>query len=348
MSPEVFLRQIERQTPAPAYLFAGPESYFRDRCRQALVARVLEPDQREQGMTRRDLDSETLAEVLDDARSFSLFAANRLIWVAGAESVLPKGRALAEDDAGAAELAAYLRDPTPGVVIVFNSARFDFEGEDKAKMDRVLKFYGGIREVVELRMLAPDSARRLAQDIARERGLKIGASELGLLVEALGADASRIAGEMEKLALYAGSRPVTADDIAALVPDAQTTNIFALVNAIGRGDRRRSLDALDTLLREGEYLPLALSFLGTQFRLALVAHEAGLRNAGQIQSWFTKQGVRMWRDRAEQVAATAGAFPKPKLERAIGRLFEADRALRDARPDDRVVMEELVLSLTAA
>jgi hypothetical protein len=28
-------------------------------------------------------------------------------------------------------------------------------------------------------------------------------------------------------------------------------------------------------------------------------------------------------------------------------LFEADRALRDARPDDRVVMEELVLSLTS-
>jgi len=120
------------------------------------------------------------------------------------------------------------------------------------------------------------------------------------------------------------------------------------VNAIGRGDRRRSLDILDTLLREGEYMPLALSFLGTQFRLALVAHDADLRNAGQIQTWFTKQGVRMWRDRAEQVAATVEAFPKPKLERAIGRLFEADRALRDARPDDRVVIEELVLSLTAS
>ena len=141
---------------------------------------------------------------------------------------------------------------------------------------------------------------------------------------------------------------MTEEDIAALVPNAQATTIFALVNALGRGDRKRSLNTLDTLLREGKYLPLALSFLATQFRLALVAHEEGLRNAQQILGWFTAQGVRMWRDRAEQVAATVEAFSRPALERAIARLFEADRALRDARPDDRVVMEELVLSLTAS
>jgi DNA polymerase-3 subunit delta len=81
--------------------------------------------------------------------------------------------------------------------------------------------------------------------------------------------------------------------------------------------------------------------------MALVAHEAGLRTAQQILTWFSGQGLRMWRERAEQVAATVSAFSKPRLERALARLFEADRALRDARPDDRVVMEELVLSLTS-
>jgi hypothetical protein len=29
-------------------------------------------------------------------------------------------------------------------------------------------------------------------------------------------------------------------------------------------------------------------------------------------------------------------------------IFEADRGLRDARPDDRIVMEQFVLKLTAA
>jgi DNA polymerase III subunit delta len=349
LSPDVFLSRIAKQEPAPVYLFLGPEVWSRDRCRHALIARALGDGDREQGLTRHDLDSVSLSAVLDDARSFSLFAPRRVIWVASAESALPRGRAGGEEAAGAGDLADYLKDPVPGTVVVFDAARYEFDGEDKTKLERVAKFYGAIREQVEFRPFTPESARRAAQDLARERGLRIGSSQLGLLVEALGADAGRIDQEIEKLALYVGTdRPVTEEDIAALVPNAQATTIFALVNALGRGDRKRSLNTLDTLLREGKYLPLALSFLATQFRLALVAHEEGLRNAQQILGWFTAQGVRMWRDRAEQVAATVEAFSRPALERAIARLFEADRALRDARPDDRVVMEELVLSLTAS
>ena len=43
--------------------------------------------------------------------------------------------------ADAAPLAAYLKDPTPGVVLVFEASRFDFEGDDKRKQERVRKFY---------------------------------------------------------------------------------------------------------------------------------------------------------------------------------------------------------------
>jgi DNA polymerase-3 subunit delta len=172
-------------------------------------------------------------------------------------------------------------------------------------------------------------------------------AELGLLVESLAGDASRLVNEIEKLRLYVGTgRKVTADDILALVPNAQASTIFTLVAALGRGDRKRSLDSLDTLLREGEYLPLALTFLATQFRLAMVAHEAGLRTSQQIQAYFTKQGIRMWGDRANQVSQTVTAFPNEKLDRAIEKVFWADKALRDTRPDDRVVMEDLVFTLT--
>ncbi len=92
---------------------------------------------------------------------------------------------------------------------------------------------------------------------------------------------------------------------------------------------------------------MALTFLATQFRLAMAARESGLKTSQQIQAHFTKQGIRIWRDRAEQVQQTVSAFPNEKLARAIEKVFWADKALQDTRPDDRVVMEELVLSLTA-
>jgi DNA polymerase III subunit delta len=348
LSPEQFLQRIQKSPPAAVYLFLGPEVYQLGACRRALVEKALAGADRESGLSRHELEETTLAAILDDARSLSLFASHRVIWVSGAEAALPRGRAASdEENAAAADLAAYLKHPTPGTVLVFEASRYDFEGDDRAKSERVQKFYSAIPEIVELRPYTLESARRLAQDLAREAGLQIGLSEIGLLVESLASDAGRIANEIEKLRLYTGgARKVTAEDILQLVPNAQASTIFALVGALGRGDRKRALDSLDTLFREGEYLPLALTFLGTQFRLAMAARDSGLKSAQQIQAQFSGAGIRIWRDRAEQVYQTLSAFPGEKLGRAIEKIFWADKALRDARPDDRVVMEELVLSLT--
>ena len=173
---------------------------------------------------------------------------------------------------------------------------------------------------------------------------EIGPAELDMLVEALGAEAGRIATEIEKLRLY-GKR-IGEEEISKLVPEARESTIFALVGAMGRGDRAGSLDTLDVLIRQSEYLPLALSFLATQFRLALAAKEAGLRGSQQILGHFTKQGTPMWPARAEQVHQTVSKFSRGKLEAGLQTIYQADRSLRDARPDDRVVMEDLILRLT--
>jgi DNA polymerase III subunit delta len=355
MTPDQFTASLQKNAPAPVYLFLGPEPYQRERCRRALLDAVLgsDPELRETGFRRVDLAEVPLAAALDDARSLSLFATRRVIWLGSAETALPRGKAAAAEEDGAAandggELAAYLREPTPDTVIVLESSRYGFDGDDKAKLERVQKFFAAVTAQVEFRPFSPEAARSLAQTLAKKAGLQLGLAELAMLLDSTGGDASRIEVEIEKLSLFTGgTRKVTAEDIAALVPDAQATTIFALVAALGRGDRTRALETLDTLAREGEYMPLALTFLATQFRMALVAREAGLRSASQIQAHFNKLGARIWPERARQIEQTVAAFSKGKLERAVVKLFEADRSLRDARPDDRIVMEEMILALTA-
>jgi DNA polymerase III subunit delta len=46
------------------------------------------------------------------------------------------------------------------------------------------------------------------------------------------------------------------------------------------------------------------------------------------------------------VAETVEAFSRPQIVKALKELYRADKALRDTRPDDRVVLEEVVLRLT--
>ena len=351
MTPGQFIALVKKGTPPAAVLLLGVEAYQRRRVKEAVLAAFPEGS-----VTQHDLSELRLAEVVDDARALSLFASERLIWVLNSEAALPKGRAAEEDadsdspapaSGDAAPLADYLRDPTPGVTLVFEAIRFDFEGDDKRKLERVRKFYSAIGAVVELHRYAPADARSEAEALARQAGFRIDPEALDLLVEALGADMARIQVEIEKLALFAGKRAVSTDDIAALVPDARAATIFALVNALGRRDRARSLAILDTLTREGEYLPLALAFLSTQFRLALTAREAGLKSGQQVQSHFTRIGVPMWGSRADQIWQTVGKFSRPQLERAVKLIYTADKGLRDARPDDRTVIEQFILELVS-
>jgi DNA polymerase-3 subunit delta len=353
LNPDQFLSKISKQPLAPAYLFLGQEGYQRRMCKEALLERALPGDARSSGFSHIDLENATLTEVLDDARSLSLFSSDRVIWAAGAELALPRRLAAADSEesgpSSASELAAYLKAPTPGTVLVFESSRYDFSGDDRPKLERVEKFFAAVPAVVEFRHFTPESSRFLAQTLARKFSLKLAGAELVTLLETTAGDANRLESEIEKLSLFVGSgRAVTAEDLRAMVPNAAQTTIFALVNALARRDRPQALEALDILVRDGEYLPLALTFLSTQFRLALAVREQRITSVPQAQSLFQKMGVRMWRERAEQIVSTAGIFKAEHLAKAIALIYETDKKFREGYKDDRTTMETLVFGLTGS
>src|ERR1700689_728895 len=189
MTPDQFIDRLKKSGPAPAYLFLGPEAYQRERCRKALLDAALPAEDRDSGLPRHDLDEIPLASVVDDARSMSLFSSKRVIWIASAEAALPKGRGKEEEESGdAAELAAYLKDPKPDTGIVIESSRYEFDGEDKARIERVQKYYSCIPAQVEFRPFDPSEARALAQSLAKKIGLQLGLGEHRLLVQDTGGD----------------------------------------------------------------------------------------------------------------------------------------------------------------
>lgn len=351
MTPAQFLARVKKNDVPAVCLFLGNEAYERGRCREAAAARY---DSENGAMAHYDLSETELTDVIDDARAGSLFANERLILATSAEAMLP--RTSKEDDdeegsgtAGSGELLrGYIKDPTPGVVLILECSRFDLEGEDKKKSERVRKYFAAVPDAVEFKRHSVEEARVELQAQAKRMKLELDGQASALLVECLAADVARISTELEKLALFAtDGRAITAEDILTLVPDARCSTIFALVNALGRKDRARSLVTLDSLVRENEYLPLALAFLSSQLRMALAARDSNLKTAQQIQGHFSKVGVPMWGSKAEQVAQTSQKFSKAELKRGLKLIFEADRNLRSARPDDRSVMEDFVVRLTA-
>ena len=127
MIPAQLLSRIQKGAVPPAILLLGTEAYERRRILDALAAGFPEGS-----ITQHDLSELSLAEVVDDARALSLFSSERLIRVMNAEAVLPKGKVDDESEgestaaASAGPLNDYLKDPTPGVVLVFEATRYDF------------------------------------------------------------------------------------------------------------------------------------------------------------------------------------------------------------------------------
>ena len=213
MKPKQFLASLGRSAPAPAYLFLGNEGFFRDRCRQALVEAVLgdrDPEASSpEGLIEIDLSEQPLNRLLDEARTLSLFASHRLLIGLNAEAVLPK-RVAARAGARAPPtdpLADYLASPVAGVVLLFEATRYDWNDRgDKAKLERVAKFYSAVPATVELTRLSAQEAVAVATQSAKELRLNIARPILSELVEMLGNDMARLGNELEKLALYARGR----------------------------------------------------------------------------------------------------------------------------------------------
>ena len=84
MTPAQALSHLQKEFGA-AYLLLGAEAYQRGRVKEAIVAAVLGTEGREYGLTQYSLAETPLAAVLDDARSLSLFAPERVIVVRDAK-----------------------------------------------------------------------------------------------------------------------------------------------------------------------------------------------------------------------------------------------------------------------
>ncbi len=339
------LRKGDR--PASGYLLLGAEPFYRGRCWQALRQAAIGEDSDETAIEEVDLADRSLVELVDEARTLSLFASERVVIARNAEQVLPR---LPSSQGRTAQkaLADYFSDPTPGTVIVIEAVRYDSQDrDDKAKLERVRKYFAAVPVQVDLEVLSEADARYVAGVLARRLHLGFAKGVLSELVEMLSADAFRIETELEKLSVFVGSgREVTGADLELLVPEARQSGLFEFSQAVAERDRARALGLVDTLAKSGMHWPMQLNLIAGLFRHALAAKELGLRDARAIGSKLGSYGLRVWPARCRQIEGIVNRFERRELRNALIALFEADRHLRSSQPDQRLVVEMLVMELT--
>jgi DNA polymerase-3 subunit delta len=346
---------VEARKLRPAYVFVGDEVFFRKKCRDAVLQYLVPSDLREFSLFEFDLGETDLAEVLDRARTPSLMAPFQVFFVRGVKNLF--GRGSNEDKLKAIE--DYVRDPNPDAVLIFVADHISIPVDvrrmdltDKERYERIREAMGHFCAIVELGRVEEGDAVRWIQEHCAQCEVKIEAEAARELVDSLGGDMMMISNEIEKLILYVGEKKrITLGDVETMVLAAKQRSLYELTDAISSRDRTRALEILDAILSTGEGEDAAIGhlyMLARTFRQMLVILERNVRD--QRTLWAALwQGFRVPPFAADDVIRQARRYTsKRELTRAIRLVAKADLALRSNPPTKRLVLEKLVLDLTAA
>jgi len=160
---------------------------------------------------------------------------------------------------------------------------------------------------------------------AAAKGVKIEPAAVTRLVEAVGDDLSRLSLAVEQLGLYAGDRPVTADDVDELIADTRERSVFELTDAIGSGDRARALAAVGSLCDQRESAVGVVVMLARHIRQMSLIH--AMRKLGvPKQELPSRVGAPPFV--VDKLIAQARSYSPAVLSRVTQRLAAADRALK--------------------
>jgi DNA polymerase-3 subunit delta len=318
-------RALDRADPAiRCYLLYGPDESG-SRALAARLAKAMGPD-----AERIDFDAARLASdpalLVDEAASMSMFGGARHIRVEGVT------------DSCLEAVQALLEAPAAGnpVVLVGGALRKD------SKLVKLTTDHGAAMQFASWPPEAGD-IDRIAVDLGRERGLRIGRDVARRLSAASGGDRAVLTSEIEKLALYADATPEQPRDAEHAMLDAIGANmgdadVSRFVDAVLGGDEAVLDTEIARLIEEGrEGVGLVRSLLPQLIQLAAIRTEID-RGASPGQA-VEKAGRAIFWKQKEKMAGYAARWPSPRIARAIERVSVAGRDIMRATGPGPIAVE---------
>jgi DNA polymerase-3 subunit delta len=282
---------------------------------------------------------------------------------------------------GSAGTAAPSNDPIDRLVTAFeqgfvkaNILLLSAEHVDKRKkIFQTLKKHG---EIVDCSVAEGASRAALGQqkEVLGEMVLKtlktlgktIEPDALELLFERVGFHPVGVVMEAEKLALYVDRRArITKGDVSAMVGRTREDAIFELTEALDGGNLALAMTVLDHLFSDGVHsLAVIASLRNHQRRLLIFRAIQGLEtppwrqrmSSNEFQNAYLPalKEAQVWPDllKAHPYAlymgfSKAAQHPLANLKKSLSLLLEAEFKLKGGVVSPRIVLEELLISLTA-
>jgi DNA polymerase III delta subunit len=139
-------------------------------------------------------------------------------------------------------------------------------------------------------------------------------------------------GELRKLATYAGDRPISAEDVAALTADTRPASVFAITNALDRREPAAMAEAMRRALDEGQPGLRILASLAGRVSDLIVARDMAARK--ETPSDIAKRVARGNARMAERLVDAAKRYRGEELDAMLLGLWQADVAIKSNEMDE--------------
>jgi DNA polymerase-3 subunit delta len=300
----------------------------------AVTAAVL-PDAAAAAWNREVLHADTVTpEALVSAGlALPLFGERRLVLVRGLGAIPAKTVDRFRDalDAARAQPGGW---PAPGVTVVLVAPGAD-------RKSPALRLAPEAAQV-EVRSPTGRAVGSWLQARARAAGLQFTPGAADALVALVGEDLGRLAGEIEKAAVFAGPDGRIGDEVVrALVGESRVRRYWELTAALEEGKGDRALAVLQQLLDAGEEPTVLLGLIAGHFR-DLAKAQAGLADGKNARAM-----VPDFRGRpsfvVERLVARAEKVPAAAVESGLRACFDVELSLKSSGGDATALLTALLL-----
>ncbi len=292
--------------------------------------------------------------LVEGFQTLGLLAEQRLVVVTGCQD-------WPADDVS--RVLSYLEDPSPDVVLLLVADKL-------ASNSRLRKAFQKPRLIECPGPDTPATLRAWAEGVFAATGASGDRAAVKRLIELCcgvdpndaravkeldGGDLARLRTDIERIATYAGSDPVTiamVDELATRVTDEK---VWGIGEAWARGDKAAFLDLVEQLLAQREHPVRLAGALGRHLRQVNDAHHL-LQSMGADRALaeLVSSGVNQWA--AKKVVQQAQRVKTAKVDAALSRIAQLDAELKggsalfgrvgeDTGAGDRIILERGLLEL---
>ncbi len=284
---DTILSELKNGIYHPVYYLMGEESFYTDRITDYIANNALNEIEREFNMTVfYGLDT-NIDDVISSARRYPMMAERQVV-------IVKEAQMMKNID----QLSNYLKMPQPSTVLVFahKNGSLDKRKKIASELERA-----GV--VLDNKKLRDEQLPGFINGYLREKSVVADNKTVQMLAESIGADLSRMAGEIDKLfiALPDGSNTITPELVEEHIGISKEFNNFELQSALIHKDVYKANRIINYFAQNPKKNPiqLTLALLFSFFSNVMMSYYApektergvaeflGLKSAWGVKDYLT-------------------------------------------------------------